>query len=42
MHFEMVAEKKKKAQRVATELRDLMDAKPEEGVEDVRATRQEM
>ena len=39
---EMVAEKKKNAQRVARELRDLMDVKPEEWVEDVRATRQEM
>ncbi len=39
---EIVAEKKKNAQRVARELRDLMDVKPEEWVEDVRATRQEM
>ena len=39
---ELVAEKKKNAQRVARELRDLMDVKPEEWVEDVRTTRQEM
>ncbi len=39
---EIVAEKKKNAQRVARELRDLMDVKPEEWVEDVRAARQEM
>lgn len=39
---ELVAEKKKKAQSVAKELCDLMDVKPEEWVDDVRATRQEM
>lgn len=39
---ELVAEKKTNAQRIAKELRDLMDVKPEEWVDDVRATRQEM
>jgi plasmid maintenance system antidote protein VapI len=39
---ELVAEKKTNAQRVAKELRNLMDVKPEEWVDDVRATRQEM
>ena len=39
---EIVAEKRKNAQRVAKELRDLMDVRPEEWVEDVRANRQEM
>ena len=39
---EIVAEKKKNAQRVARELKNLMCVKPEEWVEDVRATRQEM
>ena len=39
---ELVAEKKAKAQLVAKQLRDLMDVTPEEWVNDVRATRQEM
>jgi plasmid maintenance system antidote protein VapI len=39
---ELVAEKKAKAQQVAKELSDLMDVKPEEWVNDVRATRHEM
>jgi antitoxin component of RelBE/YafQ-DinJ toxin-antitoxin module len=39
---ELVAEKKAKAQQTAKELRDLMDVKPEDWVNDVRATRQEM
>lgn len=39
---ELVAEKKTNAQRIAKELRDLMDVKPEEWVDDVKATRQEM
>jgi plasmid maintenance system antidote protein VapI len=39
---ELVAEKKAKAQQVAKQLRDLMDVTPEEWVNDVRATRQEM
>jgi hypothetical protein len=39
---DLVAEKKTKAQQMAKELRDLMDVKPEEWVDDVRATRQEM
>jgi plasmid maintenance system antidote protein VapI len=39
---ELVAEKKKRAQKVAKELRDLMDVKPEEWVNDVRTTRHEM
>ena len=39
---ELVAEKKAKAQKVAKELSSLMDVKPEEWVNDVRATRQEM
>jgi len=39
---ELVAEKKAKAQAVAKQLRDLMDVTPEEWVNDVRATRQEM
>jgi hypothetical protein len=38
---ELVAEKKANAQRVAKELRNLMDVKPEEWVSDVRATRNE-
>jgi len=37
-----VAEKKAKAQQTAKELRSLMDVKPEEWVNDVRATRHEM
>jgi len=39
---ELVAEKKAKAQQVSKELRDLMDVKPEEWVNDVKATRHEM
>ena len=39
---ELVAEKKGKAQKVAKELSSLMDVKPEEWVNDVRATRHEM
>jgi hypothetical protein len=39
---DLVAEKKAKAQKIAKELRDLMDVSPEEWVADVRATRQEM
>lgn len=39
---ELVAEKKANAQKIAKELRDLMDVKPEEWVNDVRATRHEM
>ena len=39
---ELVAEKKAKAQKVAKELSNLMDVKPEEWVNDVRATRHEM
>jgi hypothetical protein len=39
---ELVAEKKKKAERIAKELKDLMDVKPEEWIDDVRTTRQEM
>ncbi len=39
---DLVAEKKAKAQQTAKELRDLMDVKPEEWVNDVRATRHEM
>jgi len=39
---ELVAEKKAKAQVVAKQLRDLMDVTPEEWVNEVRATRQEM
>lgn len=39
---ELVAEKKTNAQKIANELRDLMDVKPEEWVDDVRATRHEM
>ena len=39
---ELVAEKKAKAQKVAKELRELMEVKPEEWVNDVRATRHEM
>jgi plasmid maintenance system antidote protein VapI len=39
---ELVAEKKAKAQKVAKELSTLMDVKPEEWVNDVRATRHEM
>ena len=39
---ELVAEKKGKAQNIAKELRDLMDIKPEEWVNDVKAARREM
>ncbi len=39
---ELVAEKKAKAQKIAKELKDLMDVEAEEWVEDVRATRHEM
>ena len=39
---ELVAEKKAKAKQVAKELRDLMNVKPEEWVNDVKATRHEM
>ena len=39
---ELVAEKKAEAQKIAKELGDLMDVKPEEWVDDVRATRHEM
>ena len=38
---ELVAEKKAKAQKIAKELGSLMDVKPEEWVNDVRATRNE-
>jgi hypothetical protein len=37
-----VAEKKSKAQKVAKELRSLMDVKADEWVNDVKATRHEM
>jgi plasmid maintenance system antidote protein VapI len=39
---EIVAEKKQKAQKVAQELSSLMDVKPEEWVNDVKETRDEM
>ena len=39
---ELVAEKKRKAQKVAKELSSLMDVKAEEWVNDVKATRHEM
>ena len=39
---ELVAEKKAKAQQIAKELSDLMDVKPEEWVNDVKATRHKM
>jgi plasmid maintenance system antidote protein VapI len=39
---ELVAEKKANAKKLAKELRDIMDVKPEEWVNDVRATRHEM
>ncbi len=39
---ELVAEKKKNAQKIAKELKDLMDVTPEEWIDDVRTTRQEM
>jgi len=38
----LVAEKKSKAQKVAKELRSLMDVKADEWVNDVKATRHEM
>ena len=38
----LVAEKKAKAQKVAKELRSLMDVKADEWVNDVKATRHEM
>ena len=39
---ELVAEKKINAQKIAKELRELMDVKPEEWVNDVSASRHEM
>jgi hypothetical protein len=39
---ELVAEKRKNAQRIAKELKDLMNVKPEEWIDDVRTTRHEM
>jgi plasmid maintenance system antidote protein VapI len=39
---EIVAEKKQKAQKVAQELSSLMDVKPEEWLNDVKETRDEM
>jgi plasmid maintenance system antidote protein VapI len=39
---ELVAEKKTRAQKLARQLQALMDVTPEEWVNDVRATRQEM
>ncbi len=39
---QLVAEKQAKARKVAKELSSLMDVKPEEWVNDVRATRHEM
>lgn len=39
---DLVAEKKAKAKQRAKELRELMDVKPEEWINDVRATRHEM
>jgi plasmid maintenance system antidote protein VapI len=39
---ELVAEKKTRAQQTAKQLRYLMNVTPEEWVNDVRATRQEM
>jgi plasmid maintenance system antidote protein VapI len=39
---ELVAEKKANAQKIAKELRDLMDVKPEEWINDVKTTRHEM
>jgi hypothetical protein len=38
----LVAEKKAKAQKVAKELKSLMDVKADEWVNDVKATRHEM
>ena len=39
---QLVAEKKKKAQKIAKELSSLMDVNAEEWVNDVKATRHEM
>jgi len=39
---ELVAEKKRAADKIARELGSLMNVKPEEWVSDVKATRQEM
>jgi plasmid maintenance system antidote protein VapI len=39
---ELVAEKKKNAEKTAKELSSLMNVKPEEWVGDVKATRKEM
>jgi len=39
---ELVADKKRNAQKVAKELGLLMNVKPQEWVDDVKATRQEM
>ncbi len=39
---ELVEEKKINAKRIAKELKELMDVKAEEWIEDVRATSQEM
>ncbi len=39
---ELVAKKKQKTQNIAKELRNLMDVKPEEWVNDVREARREM
>jgi plasmid maintenance system antidote protein VapI len=39
---ELVAEKKRNAEKIAKELGSLMDVKPEEWVNDVKTTRQEM
>jgi plasmid maintenance system antidote protein VapI len=38
----LVAEKKSKAQSVAKELSDLMDVKPQDWINDVKASRHEM
>jgi hypothetical protein len=39
---EIVAEKKDNAQKIAKELKELMQVNPQEWADDVRATRQEM
>jgi len=39
---DLVAEKKAKAQKVAKELSDLMDVKPQDWINDVKASRHEM
>jgi hypothetical protein len=39
---DLVAEKKAKAKKVAKELSDLMDVKPQDWVNDVKASRHEM